>query len=1132
MEARPKGVLQRLRENFPSPKLWRAKLARFQVIGLMFLSIGLACLGRVAINAMSCCVQGVMILSLMAALYLFSTFYIFVAGDVPVLLFEVVCGFTSAAVMVHDIITGGELDIWWLLLLVIDGMYLVRVHRAFKFTMTFICFCYITLVVVAKSIGWDFYITWDPEEVFINSPNRARGWSWGLSTGFVRLTVFVMNVVLVHGVAAAQLRMLRLVHAVGSDLAVFDLDAAEVKLLQHEGPLSDLKSLSLLCSNLRRYKPYLPPEVLVYDPDQGSVLVTQTLAVAKMRFPANRPDIKERILQTTFKHVNRRGGWVHSVDSSSALLVFGVERKARNYFEGIWGAGGLYIEVRRDEKLSYTPQDSPGRGQQDEPQPQRNQYTVRVLGARRSLEESAPLVEVRGQEPMSRRMCGTTLVAPDGLRTARYYADLGGTIIWFGEAGAAAALAAEDGDDESDFPRQETDRGCASGLALDSLEVDPCEPLLLVDDAGNTRSAAQSNNVSFAKRRQASAPATTPPASPGGGPYPGKTLLVYLQESEEPGSTTTDQRSARGMHTSCGMAAESGVRILSKLYGVTNLACEAALAIHESVEREVGIRVEHALALDECELGVFGNAERRTLTIQGSGVDRCVEIFEQLEEVPGVPPNSRGVAGAFLSRLANSHDQGAALSTPVVAAPTSPKWSVAQPEVDRPSLVCNHRAAGFLERTHGVVEIHAGAPDDGPLFAFGDRDRRGKLERQEMTLQSHLPEERVIALSDISPRETWVKVGEGKTGVVYAARSIRLSRDIAVKELHHNATQLERVMFLNELLALNAVRWDSICNFLGYAKGPLGTVYIVMEMCSLGPLSLVIYKPSLSDDERASLCQEVGIAISSALAYIHSKKMVHMDVAGRNILVTADGQYRLGDLGFLTRAGERSKVICYPWASPEAVQAFPHVEASYAYDVWSFGMLQFEILAGQPPFGARPKLQSIKDALLAGKLPNPPPCVQRNVACEKLWREFVLPCLSYEPLARPGMAQLASLFDNTFGRSPLAGGSGSFLGQRPTSFMERSNRSPVDAKVFGRSPIDAKGLDPEHNPYASNDIYGTTTQLYGTSPASPAEFLAPAQPESPEVLVTVSSAHDTARSSRSHELTNSNEFDSGVYPGP
>ena len=196
--------------------------------------------------------------------------------------------------------------------------------------------------------------------------------------------------------------------------------------------------------------------------------------------------------------------------------------------------------------------------------------------------------------------------------------------------------------------------------------------------------------------------------------------------------------------------------------------------------------------------------------------------------------------------------------------------------------------------------------------------------------------------------EVTEKVGEGGMGVVYKARDTNLDRFVALKFLTKNvaSSESDRQRFMQEAKAAATLNHPNICTIYDVAEHE-GQLFIAMEF---------IDGETLRDRKNnISLKQtiDIGIQIAEALSAAHEKGIVHRDIKPENVMLRKDGLVQIMDFGLaklqgvsrLTREGNTVGTMGY--MSPEQVQGFT---VDHRTDIFSFGVLMYELISGQSPF--------------------------------------------------------------------------------------------------------------------------------------------------------------------------------------
>jgi eukaryotic-like serine/threonine-protein kinase len=194
-------------------------------------------------------------------------------------------------------------------------------------------------------------------------------------------------------------------------------------------------------------------------------------------------------------------------------------------------------------------------------------------------------------------------------------------------------------------------------------------------------------------------------------------------------------------------------------------------------------------------------------------------------------------------------------------------------------------------------------------------------------------------------------LGEGAMGEVYLASDEQAGQQVAVKilarQLITNPDLIQR--FKREAETLRKLDHPNIVKFLETFEYE-GQYVIVMEYLPSGSLHELIKKDRLPIEHARSIALE----LCDALIRSHHLNIIHRDIKPENVLLTEDGKPKLADFGVarlsegtrMTRSGVQVGTPFY--MSPEAWEG-KTLEAQA--DIWSLGVMLFEMLAGQVPFG-------------------------------------------------------------------------------------------------------------------------------------------------------------------------------------
>jgi serine/threonine protein kinase len=264
------------------------------------------------------------------------------------------------------------------------------------------------------------------------------------------------------------------------------------------------------------------------------------------------------------------------------------------------------------------------------------------------------------------------------------------------------------------------------------------------------------------------------------------------------------------------------------------------------------------------------------------------------------------------------------------------------------------------------------------------------------------------------------KLGEGGMGVVYKARDTKLDRDVALKFLpaHLAASEQDKARFVQEAKAAAALNHPNVCSIIDIqehdAPGGEGKqMFIVMEFVD-GMTLRQKMESAGGGGQPYQLKQavEMGIQIADGLATAHEKGIVHRDIKPENIMVRKDGICQIMDFGLaklrsassqinrLTKQG--STVGTAGYMSPEQIQG---LEADHRSDIFSLGILLFELFTGQLPF------KGVHETALAYEIVNvdAPPMSSVNPEIDPVLDAVIIECLEKDPNERTQSARQVSV---------------------------------------------------------------------------------------------------------------------------
>ncbi|HVU49246.1 MAG TPA: serine/threonine-protein kinase [Polyangia bacterium] len=208
---------------------------------------------------------------------------------------------------------------------------------------------------------------------------------------------------------------------------------------------------------------------------------------------------------------------------------------------------------------------------------------------------------------------------------------------------------------------------------------------------------------------------------------------------------------------------------------------------------------------------------------------------------------------------------------------------------------------------------------------------------------------------DIGPYHIVGVLGEGGMGTVFRAERLDTKGAVAIKVLRDaRLSPARRYRFEREQRLLAQLRHPAIAQIYDAGSLPDGTPFFAMELVDGVPITRYCHEHRSSIDDRLRLFR----AVCEAVQHAHQQAVIHRDLKPSNVLVTREGRVKLLDFGIskrmddtlvgsedVTRDGLRFMTPAY--AAPEQLRAG---RTAMDTDVYSLGVVLYELLAGRPPF--------------------------------------------------------------------------------------------------------------------------------------------------------------------------------------
>ena len=268
----------------------------------------------------------------------------------------------------------------------------------------------------------------------------------------------------------------------------------------------------------------------------------------------------------------------------------------------------------------------------------------------------------------------------------------------------------------------------------------------------------------------------------------------------------------------------------------------------------------------------------------------------------------------------------------------------------------------------------------------------------------------------LGPYEVTAKLGEGGMGEVFRARDVRLQRDVAIKILPEIfASDPDRLArFEREAQTLAALNHPNIAQIHGLVEPDAGGYRgLVMECVDGETLAQRIARGSIPREDAVQIARQIADALEAA----HERGIVHRDLKPANVKVTPDGTVKVLDFGLAKAFGgeaggarEGPALANSPTFTSPAVTELGMILGTAAYmapeqargkvvdrraDIWAFGCVLYEMLAGVKPFAG----ETVTD-LLSAIVSRDPDWNRLPASTPPALRTLVRRCLEKDPRRR------------------------------------------------------------------------------------------------------------------------------------
>ncbi|KAL0376261.1 UNVERIFIED_CONTAM: Serine/threonine-protein kinase STY46 [Sesamum calycinum] len=244
------------------------------------------------------------------------------------------------------------------------------------------------------------------------------------------------------------------------------------------------------------------------------------------------------------------------------------------------------------------------------------------------------------------------------------------------------------------------------------------------------------------------------------------------------------------------------------------------------------------------------------------------------------------------------------------------------------------------------------------------------------------------------------KVASGSYGDLY--KGTYCSQEVAIKILKAERlnTELQKE-FAQEVYIMRKVRHKNVVQFIGACTRP-PNLCIVTEYMSGGSVYDYLHKQKGSFKLPALL--KVAIDVSKGMNYLHQNNIIHRDLKAANLLMDENEVVKVGDFG-VARVKAQTGVMTaetgtYRWMAPEVIEHKPY---DHKADVFSFGVVLWELLTGKLPYEYLTPLQAAVGVVQKGLRPTIPKHTHPKLA------ELLERCWQQDPTLRPDFSEVTEI---------------------------------------------------------------------------------------------------------------------------
>jgi predicted Ser/Thr protein kinase len=239
------------------------------------------------------------------------------------------------------------------------------------------------------------------------------------------------------------------------------------------------------------------------------------------------------------------------------------------------------------------------------------------------------------------------------------------------------------------------------------------------------------------------------------------------------------------------------------------------------------------------------------------------------------------------------------------------------------------------------------------------------------------------------------KIAQGSFGKIYRGRWCE--QTVAIKTLEGELSPADTQQFIREAGIMGRLHNPNIVQVYG-ASLEAGRACLVMEYMEQGSLWQVLRQTVLNPEQQ----KRMALDIAKGLYYLHSKPILHRDLKSANVLINQHGQAKLADFGLAKTQYHSIQTIktqsqAVAWLAPETLERGDYTEAS---DIYSFGMVLWEIVTGKQPYADKKEADIISYVVDKGQRETFP------AEMPDVYQKLIQQCWQADPRQRPVLTDI------------------------------------------------------------------------------------------------------------------------------